>query len=41
MDNICPACGEAELEHWNMGIYECPECGAMMDLDEDDDGDYY
>ncbi len=25
MDNICPACGEAEMKKWNMGIYECPE----------------
>ncbi|MDM8098680.1 hypothetical protein [Oceanobacillus oncorhynchi] len=31
MENICPACGEAEMENWNMGIYECPECGNMMD----------
>ncbi|MBO1005629.1 hypothetical protein IPU62_23475 [Pseudogracilibacillus auburnensis] len=34
MKNICPACGESELEHWNMGIYECPECGAMMPIED-------
>ncbi len=34
MDNICPACGECEMEHWNQGIYECPECGAMIPLED-------
>jgi ribosomal protein L37AE/L43A len=31
MDEIfCPSCGE-EMEHWNQGIYECEECGTMID----------
>lgn len=37
MVTVCPVCGEAELEHWHMGVYECPECEAMVDLDLDDD----
>ncbi|WP_306792897.1 hypothetical protein [Neobacillus paridis] len=38
MDNICPICGE-EMEHWNQGIYECKECGAMIDISIFDDDD--
>ena len=34
MDNLCPVCGECEMNHWNMGIYECPECGSMIPMDE-------
>ncbi|WP_217807168.1 phage terminase large subunit family protein [Tuberibacillus sp. Marseille-P3662] len=32
MDQImmCPVCGD-EMEHWNQGIYECSECGVMID----------
>ncbi|WP_144461801.1 hypothetical protein [Siminovitchia fortis] len=30
MENICPVCGESELKHWNQGIYECEDCGAMI-----------
>ncbi|WP_194287443.1 hypothetical protein [Gracilibacillus oryzae] len=30
---ICPLCGE-EMKHWNQGIYECPDCGNMMDGDD-------
>jgi transposase len=32
MDKICPFCGE-EMKHWNQGIYECEECGTMIDGD--------
>ncbi|GIO18129.1 hypothetical protein J18TS1_12290 [Oceanobacillus oncorhynchi subsp. incaldanensis] len=31
MDKLCPACGEAEMKHWNMDIYECPNCRNMID----------
>lgn len=42
MDEMfCPACG-GDMKHWNQGIYECKDCGNMMDGDffEDDDDDY-
>lgn len=28
----CPSCGD-EMEHWNQGIYECKDCGVMIDGD--------
>jgi ribosomal protein L37AE/L43A len=31
-DIICPSCGD-EMEHWNQGIYECEDCGVMLDGD--------
>lgn len=37
----CPNCGE-QMEHWNQGILQCPECGCMVDsevLDEWVDSD--
>lgn len=36
---FCPSCGE-EMEYWNQGIYECKDCGTMIDgsmFDDDDD----
>lgn len=33
MENICPVCGESEIKHWNQGIYECEDCGAMVPID--------
>ena len=27
---LCPFCG-GEMEEWNQGIYECTECGNMVD----------
>ncbi|WP_276310386.1 hypothetical protein [Bacillus sp. TYF-LIM-B05] len=27
---FCAACGE-EMKHWNQEIYECKECGTMID----------
>lgn len=33
--SICPACG-GDIEHWNQGIYECKDCGAMIPEDEDE-----
>ncbi|WP_017470640.1 hypothetical protein [Amphibacillus jilinensis] len=33
MEYICPQCGEDEMKFWNMDIYECKECGAMIPLD--------
>ncbi|WP_268324254.1 hypothetical protein [Bacillus haynesii] len=42
MDGLfCPACGE-EVKHWNQGIYECKECGTMIDsliFEEDEEED--
>ncbi|MEK5069793.1 hypothetical protein [Sporosarcina sp. FSL K6-1508] len=39
MDEIlCPSCGE-EMKHWNQGIYECKECGTMIDGDIFDEED--
>jgi ribosomal protein L37AE/L43A len=34
LDNICPVCGESAMKHWNQGIYECEDCGAMIPLDD-------
>ncbi|WP_221639796.1 phage terminase large subunit family protein [Listeria rocourtiae] len=28
----CPSCGE-EMNNWINSIYECPDCGCMMDTD--------
>lgn len=39
--NICPACGECEMEHWHMGIYECPECESMITIDESEELEDY
>ncbi|MFD3261882.1 hypothetical protein ACE3MQ_25100 [Paenibacillus lentus] len=35
-EGICPACG-GEITHWNQGIYECAECGAMIPCEEDEE----
>lgn len=32
MEEICPSCG-GDLKHWNQGIYECEDCGSMIDGD--------
>ena len=40
MDNVCPACGEDEMTHWNQGIYECNECGTMLDLGDEEEDEY-
>lgn len=29
---ICPTCGE-DLEEWEEHIYECKECGTMIDVE--------
>ncbi len=29
---FCPNCG-GEMTFWNMGIYECGECGNMIDIE--------
>lgn len=29
---LCPSCGD-ETKHWNQGIYECKDCGVMVDGD--------
>lgn len=34
-EDICHACG-GDLKHWNQGIYECSDCGAMMPLEDDE-----
>lgn len=34
-EGICPACGE-DIQHWNQGIYECTECGAMVPRDDEE-----
>ena len=31
-EDFCPACGE-EMKEWHNGIYECDECGNMIDLE--------
>ena len=39
MDGMCIACG-GDLSHWGQGIYECKDCGNMVDGDifeEEDD----
>lgn len=28
----CPACGD-EMTMWHMGIYECGDCGNMIDVE--------
>lgn len=28
-EGIYPVCG-GDIKHWNQGIYECTECGAMV-----------
>lgn len=39
MDKICFVCG-GDLKHWNQGIYECRDCGNMVDEDIfEDDGE--
>jgi len=38
MNIFCPSCGE-EMVHWNQGIYECKECGSMIDNDAFDEED--
>ncbi|MUG24753.1 hypothetical protein GNQ08_20505 [Paenibacillus macerans] len=35
-EGICPLCG-GDIKHWNQGIYECQDCGAMVPSDEGDD----
>lgn len=30
---FCPSCGE-EMNAWYGSICECPDCGAMLDIDE-------
>lgn len=35
-DFFCPSCGEA-MKHWNQGIYECKDCGTMIDSSIFDD----
>lgn len=32
MEYYCPGCGD-EMTHWNQGIYECDECGLMIDAE--------
>ncbi len=40
---FCPSCGE-EMVSWYDSIYECEECGAMVDedifMDEEEHHDY-
>lgn len=31
-EGVCPICG-GDIEHWNQGIYECKDCGSMLDGD--------
>lgn len=33
---FCPACGE-EMKQWQGSIYECNDCGNMIDMDIFDD----
>lgn len=30
---ICPICGE-DMEYWENRIYECPDCGTMINEDD-------
>ncbi|WP_267890458.1 hypothetical protein [Paenibacillus bouchesdurhonensis] len=35
-EGVCPVCG-GDIKHWNQGIYECQDCGAMIPDDDEDD----
>ncbi|WP_221643177.1 phage terminase large subunit family protein [Listeria booriae] len=34
--NFCPSCG-AEMKAWWGDIYECPNCGNMTEIIEEDE----
>lgn len=34
-EGVCPFCG-GEIRHWNQGIYECQDCGAMLDEEDEE-----
>lgn len=43
MDEIyCPICGE-EMEQWHGDIFECIDCGIMIDIEifKDTEGDNF